>query len=169
MSDASTVEVQRAAGPLEPLWLTAVVEGHPGPRFLLAVGKATVGRASDNDVVVEDRTVFSRHLEVELAEGGVRVRDLGAKNPARFQGSAVTDAVLSAGLGAVRGRIGAAHRARGPGGGGGAGCAALAVPADVGGDRATRAARRHRRHRAGGGGDGDGQGSGRGRAPRTSK
>ncbi|HVE84570.1 MAG TPA: sigma-54-dependent Fis family transcriptional regulator, partial [Myxococcales bacterium] len=96
MSDLSTVEVQRSAR-LEPLWLTAVVEGRPGPRFLLAAGKASVGRAADNDVVVEDRTVSSHHLELELVPGGVRARDLGAKNRARFQGGEVTDAVLPPG------------------------------------------------------------------------
>jgi len=98
MADASTVEVKRQAK-LEPLWLTAIVEGRPGPRLLLAEerGRATVGRAAGNDVVVEDRTVSSRHLEVELVAGGVRVRDLGAKNRARFQGSEVTDALVPPG------------------------------------------------------------------------
>src|SRR3954464_548345 len=98
MVDASTVEVKRLAK-LEPLWLTAIVEGRPGPRLLLGEekGKATVGRAAENDVVVEDRTVSSRHLEVELVAGGVRVRDLGAKNRARFQGSEVTDALVPPG------------------------------------------------------------------------
>jgi len=96
MVDASTVEVKRSTR-LEPLWLTAVVSGRPGARYLLAEGKATVGRAGENDVVVEDRTVSSRHVEVELVPGGVRVRDLGAKNRARFQGSEVTDALLPPG------------------------------------------------------------------------
>src|SRR3954464_7804045 len=100
MVDASTVEVKRLAK-LEPLWLTAIVEGRPGPRLLLGEekGKATVGRAAENDVVVEDRTVSSRHLEVELVAGGVRMRDLGAKNRARFQGSEVTDALVPPGAG----------------------------------------------------------------------
>jgi DNA-binding NtrC family response regulator len=114
MTDGSTVEVRGGARGAEPVWLVAVISGRPGPRFLLAAGSATVGRGEGNDLVLEDRTVSTRHVEVELVPGGVRVRDLGSKNKARFQGSEVTDAVLAAGstlrLGSVDLRIERAGR-----------------------------------------------------------
>lgn len=53
-----------------------------------------VGRGSGNQVAIHDRSVSRRHLRLVPAPGGVEAADLGATNPARFRGTAVTGPVL---------------------------------------------------------------------------
>lgn len=53
-----------------------------------------VGRGSGNQVVIHDRSVSRRHLRLVPAPDGIEAADLGATNPARFRGTAITGPVL---------------------------------------------------------------------------
>ncbi len=67
-------------------------------RVPAALGKALrVGKAPDNDLVVEDSTVSRHHLSVERVPDGIRIVDLGSRNGVRVGGSRVTEAVVDAG------------------------------------------------------------------------
>jgi transcriptional regulator with GAF, ATPase, and Fis domain len=56
-----------------------------------------VGKASDNDLVLEDDTVSRHHCELERRENGVFVRDLGSTNHTRIGRTAISEAVVEAG------------------------------------------------------------------------
>lgn len=76
--DADAVELFSllAAAPhcLVPL-LEALSEKH-GPKTTTF----TLGRAPTSDIVLSDSSVSSRHAEVTLESGGIRIEDLGSKN-----------------------------------------------------------------------------------------
>ncbi len=52
-----------------------------------------VGRAVTSDVPIYDPTISRRHAEVTLADGGVRVKDLGSSNGTFLNGARVTEAL----------------------------------------------------------------------------
>jgi adenylate cyclase len=56
-----------------------------------------VGRAPTSDIPVFDPTISRRHAEIEHADGGVRVRDLGSSNGTFRNGERVESASLAAG------------------------------------------------------------------------
>ena len=62
----------------------------PG-RILLA------GRSPSCDLPVRDLTVSRRHAEIELSDGGVRVRDLGSTNGTFVDGAPIEEALAAAG------------------------------------------------------------------------
>ena len=54
-----------------------------------------VGRAVTSDVPIYDPTISRRHAEIVLADGGVKVTDLGSSNGTFLNGARVTDAVAA--------------------------------------------------------------------------
>jgi DNA-binding NtrC family response regulator len=63
----------------------------------LTRGPVVIGSAPDVDVVIDDPHVSSRHCELSLAPGGVRLTDLGSLNGSKVQGVAVQAALLEPG------------------------------------------------------------------------
>ena len=59
----------------------------------LPAGGLSIGRASDNDVVLKDASVSRRHVVVAPDEGMVLVHDAGATHPATLDGGEVVDSV----------------------------------------------------------------------------
>ncbi len=59
----------------------------------LPAGGLSIGRASDNDVVLKDASVSRRHVVVAPDEGMVLVHDAGATHPATLDGEEVVDSV----------------------------------------------------------------------------
>ena len=59
----------------------------------LPAGGLSIGRASDNDVVLKDASVSRRHGVVAPDEGVVLVHDAGATHPATLDGEEVVDSV----------------------------------------------------------------------------
>jgi pSer/pThr/pTyr-binding forkhead associated (FHA) protein len=58
--------------------------------FLLAVGKNTVGRHPDNDVVIPSTYVSLRHCAVLVsADGGCFIQDLGSRNGVHVEGERI--------------------------------------------------------------------------------
>src|SRR5262249_20992862 len=51
----------------------------------------TIGRASDNDVVLEDRSVSAHHAVLTATESGFTVKDLGSSNGTFVNGERVSD------------------------------------------------------------------------------
>jgi transcriptional regulator with GAF, ATPase, and Fis domain len=66
--------------------------------FRLTAGVCRVGSGSDNDIVVQDRTVSRRHADLTLTQEGVLLRDLESRNGTHYLGHRVGTIVL--GLGA---------------------------------------------------------------------
>jgi len=71
----------------------------PPLRLLLAPGAYRVGSASDNEIVLSERTVSRHHARIEVeADGSARIIDLGSSNGTRRNAAAVLgQAALSAG------------------------------------------------------------------------
>jgi transcriptional regulator with GAF, ATPase, and Fis domain len=70
--------------------LVGVKEGSSFVFPLPAAGVLTVGRASEADLCIEDGSISRQHARLMLAEGRVRVSDLGSRNGTRVNGQPVT-------------------------------------------------------------------------------
>lgn len=67
-------------------------------RFSLEGDSFTIGRATDNDIVLPDPRVSSHHLVLKRSQSGnFIINDLGATNPTKVNGRAATLAELSDG------------------------------------------------------------------------
>ncbi len=60
----------------------------------LLTGVIRLGRNSTNDFLFDDATISSRHCEVVVLDGTVRVRDLGSTNGTFVDGQRIEEAVL---------------------------------------------------------------------------
>ena len=67
----------------------------PVPSSDLQTGILRIGRAIDNDLVIEDPYVSSYHLEAWRAEGGLGVRDLNARNGTFVDGRRITETIVA--------------------------------------------------------------------------
>lgn len=67
-------------------------------RFQLDRQSVTLGRGSENDIVVEDASVSVRHAVMERIEGGYQLRDLGSTNGTKLEGKATDLIPLRHGL-----------------------------------------------------------------------
>ncbi len=78
---------------------------------VLGARPVVLGAHSSCDVVLEDPQISRRHVELLAAPDGVRVKDLGSTNGTWWQGSRITEVVVTSGavlqLGAVSARISA--------------------------------------------------------------
>lgn len=68
-----------------------------GRQFVLQEGRNTVGRGMDNDIILSDVAISRRHLHLELERGELQLRDLGAGNGTRLNGTRTRRAVLQEG------------------------------------------------------------------------
>jgi transcriptional regulator with GAF, ATPase, and Fis domain len=99
VSDDDRIETRAAPGVYQgpsPLLLQVLTGSAKGTNKPL-VHKVTIGKSADNDLVLNEDTVSRKHCELEVAEGGVRVRDLGSTNGTRVEGSKVQEAIVPAG------------------------------------------------------------------------
>ncbi|MFD0895253.1 FHA domain-containing protein [Luteolibacter ambystomatis] len=55
-------------------------------RFQLDRRKVTLGRGSDNDIVISDSSVSSKHAEMVRTDNGYEIRDLGSTNGTKLDG-----------------------------------------------------------------------------------
>lgn len=77
--------------------------------FEITHDRARIGRADDNDFVLPDSSVSSRHAELELKDGSLEINDLGSTNGTFYDGQRVEHALVPPGgtfrLGNVQGMI----------------------------------------------------------------
>jgi pSer/pThr/pTyr-binding forkhead associated (FHA) protein len=72
--------------------------GSSGERFPLRIGTATtLGRALDNDIVVNHASVSRHHASIEARNGAFRLRDLGSQNGTYVGAERVTEAPIADG------------------------------------------------------------------------
>src|SRR6266852_8549782 len=72
--------------------------GASGERFLLRIGAATtLGRALDNDIVVNHASVSRHHASIEARNSAFRLRDLGSQNGTYVGAERVTEASIADG------------------------------------------------------------------------
>lgn len=60
--------------------LTLVVQGREVRKFVLNPSVTTIGRAQDNDIVINNLALSRRHAEVSLRRGRFEVQDKGSQN-----------------------------------------------------------------------------------------
>ncbi len=82
-----------AAGGRRPL-LGAAWPAQPAGRFPLRFADISIGRALDNDVVLESNDVSRHHVRVEPAGTLLRLIDLGSTNGTRVNGRRVSEHLL---------------------------------------------------------------------------
>jgi DNA-binding NtrC family response regulator len=68
-----------------------------GGQVALGARPVTLGAHASCDLVVDDPKVSRRHTELTAIAGGVRVKDLGSTNGTWWQGSRVTEVVVTSG------------------------------------------------------------------------
>jgi transcriptional regulator with GAF, ATPase, and Fis domain len=95
-SEIST-RAQSVDGALSDDVLVVVLSGSQRGRQVRLAQRMRIGKAPDNDLVLEDDTVSRHHCELERREHGVFVRDLGSTNHTRIGRTAIQEAVVEAG------------------------------------------------------------------------
>ncbi len=89
---------------------TLVLNGPEGPfRYDISQPRTSLGRGDDNDLVLPDAAVSSRHCEFLVQTNGLAVQDLGSSNGVYVNGRRVQSQVLRDGdvvrIGQYEGRI----------------------------------------------------------------
>lgn len=76
---------------------TYLVRAHVGEleaTVPIGVCGVTIGRSTENDIVLHIRSVSRHHLRLSLGTGGVVAQDLGATNPALYEGKPIQGSIL---------------------------------------------------------------------------
>ena len=104
-ADDGTKKVKRSDARPEPLGALLRLQDHRAAcrELPLTTRPVVVGSGSECDVVVSDRTVSRRHVELSLVPEGVLVRDLGSRNGTFYLGQRVEHIVLNIGTRLVLG------------------------------------------------------------------
>jgi hypothetical protein len=78
-------------------FLLVRTEGAPQVRFDLGGALISIGRASDNDVIVDDPELSRHHCQLKLQHGAYSFADLGSRNGSWINGQPVTEVALGPG------------------------------------------------------------------------
>jgi len=78
-------------------FLLVRTDGAPRVRFDLGGALISIGRASDNDVIVDDPEVSRHHCQLKLQHGAYSLADLGSRNGSWINGQAVSEVALGPG------------------------------------------------------------------------
>lgn len=71
-----------------PRVIITVPEKNAQPyRFQLDRKVVSLGRGSDNDIVIESGSVSGKHAEMHRVEGGYELADLGSTNGIKYNGT----------------------------------------------------------------------------------
>jgi hypothetical protein len=71
--------------------------GAPPVEFELGGALISIGRADDNDVIIDDPEVSRHHGQLKLQHGSFAFADMGSRNGSTVNGQAVTEVALSSG------------------------------------------------------------------------
>jgi len=83
--------------PLPGCVIHVVLGASAGAKLELADGSAVIGRGRGCDLVLDDRRVSSRHVQIEVAGDGFSISDLGSKNGTFYLETRVERAVVPLG------------------------------------------------------------------------
>jgi len=78
-------------------YLLVRTDGTPAVQFDLGGPLITIGRASDNDVILDDPEVSRHHCQLKLQHGAYSLADLGSRNGSWVNGDQVTEMALGPG------------------------------------------------------------------------
>jgi hypothetical protein len=78
-------------------YLLVSTSGRPPIQFDLGDAVIGIGRASDNDVIVDDSEVSRHHCQLKLQHGAYSFADLGSRNGSWVNGQRVTEIALGPG------------------------------------------------------------------------
>ena len=78
-------------------FLLVHTDGAPRVRFDLGGALISIGRASDNDVIVDDPEVSRHHCQLKLQHGAYSLADLGSRNGSWINGQPVSEVALGPG------------------------------------------------------------------------
>jgi hypothetical protein len=95
--DGSSTMVFTLPNAMVPAARLRVSDGVSEPRVVSIGSGVTVGRATDNDVVLRDERVSRHHGRVTARRGTLVYLDLGSTNGSEVNGARVTEVVLGAG------------------------------------------------------------------------
>ena len=76
--------------------LTLVLQGREVRKFVLNATRTTIGRARENDIVINNIALSRRHAEVHAKNGKFEVRDLGSQNGVYVNGERIAEPRLLA-------------------------------------------------------------------------
>jgi pSer/pThr/pTyr-binding forkhead associated (FHA) protein len=88
--------VAKANG-VQPLRFKITNGPQAGAEFLLRKSVTTLGRALDNDIVLESSEVSRQHARIELQSDGMRIIDLNSTNGTRVNGRSIRSQNVKAG------------------------------------------------------------------------
>jgi Protein of unknown function (DUF3662)/Inner membrane component of T3SS, cytoplasmic domain len=95
--DASATMVFTVPSPSVPVARLRIAEPTGAARLVVVGGGVTIGRATDNDIVLRDERVSRHHGKVTARRGTLVYADLGSTNGSDVNGARVTEVVLGAG------------------------------------------------------------------------
>ena len=78
-------------------YLLVKTDGAPPVQFELGGALISIGRASDNDVIVDDALVSRHHCQLKLQHGAYGFADLGSRNGSFINGHQVNEIALGPG------------------------------------------------------------------------
>jgi hypothetical protein len=78
-------------------YLLVMSEGVPAVQFDLGGALISIGRASDNDVIIDDPLVSRHHCQLKLQHGAYGLADLGSRNGSWVNGQQVSEVALGPG------------------------------------------------------------------------
>jgi FhaA, N-terminal domain/FHA domain len=78
-------------------YLLVETDGAPSVEFDLGAPLISIGRASDNDVIVDDPLVSRHHCQLKLQHGAYGLIDLGSRNGSYVNGQPVSEMALGPG------------------------------------------------------------------------
>jgi hypothetical protein len=78
-------------------YLLVMTEGSPPVQFDLGGALISIGRASDNDVILDDPLVSRHHCQLKLQHGAYGLADLGSRNGSFVNGQQVNEVALGPG------------------------------------------------------------------------
>lgn len=99
---SDTMVFRPAPGPPAPAsamraYLLVSTAGQPPVQFDLGGPLISIGRASDNDIVLDDPLVSRHHCQLKLQHGAYGFADLGSRNGSAVNGQAVSEIALGPG------------------------------------------------------------------------
>lgn len=80
-----------------PAYLVVQTDGGPAARFDLGAAVIAIGRATDNDVIVDDAGVSRHHCQLRLQHGAYAFIDLESRNGSAVNGQRVVEVALADG------------------------------------------------------------------------